>query len=68
MLLLDGTDDAIAYPCGSERFAAAAPAERVTLKLWPGFRHELHSDPERQRVFAMMIAWLDRLLENRSQA
>ena len=68
LLLLHGTDDAIAYPCGSERFAAAAPAERVTLQLFQGFRHELHSDPERQRVFAMMIAWLDRLLENRSQA
>jgi alpha-beta hydrolase superfamily lysophospholipase len=40
----------------------------VTLQLFQGFRHELHSDPERQRVFAMMIAWLDRLLENRSQA
>ncbi len=62
LLLLHGTDDAIAYPCGSERFAAAAPAERVTLQLFQGFRHELHSDPERQRVFAMMIAWLDRLV------
>ncbi len=47
LLLLDGTDDAIAYPCGSELFAAAAPAERLTLQLWEGFRHELHSDPER---------------------
>ncbi|MEB3184571.1 MAG: alpha/beta fold hydrolase, partial [Cyanobacteriota bacterium] len=62
LLLLHGTDDAIAYPCGSERFAAAAPAERVTLKLWEGFRHELHSDPERQLVFQMMAAWLDQHL------
>ena len=62
LLLLHGTDDAIAYPSGSERFAAAAPAERVTWKLWQGFRHELHSDPERQLVFQMMVAWLDQLV------
>ena len=67
LLLLHGTDDAIAYPCGSERFAASAPAERVTLQLWEGFRHELHSDPERQLVFARMVEWLDQLLGNRSQ-
>jgi alpha-beta hydrolase superfamily lysophospholipase len=60
LLLMHGRDDAIAYPCGSQRFAAAAPAERVTLQLWEGFRHELHSDPEREQVFARMVAWLDR--------
>jgi alpha-beta hydrolase superfamily lysophospholipase len=62
LLLLHGTDDAIAYPCGSERFAAAAPAGLVALQLWQGFRHELHSDPEREQVFALMVVWLDRLV------
>jgi alpha-beta hydrolase superfamily lysophospholipase len=60
LLLMHGRDDAIAYPCGSQRFAAATPAELVTLQLWEGFRHELHSDPEREQVFARMVAWLDR--------
>jgi predicted esterase len=63
LLLLHGTDDRIAYPQGSTRLAAAVPAGLVTLKLWPGFRHELHNEPERDQVFALMIAWLDQLLE-----
>lgn len=64
LLLMHGTDDAIAYPCGSQRFAAAAPAERVTLKLWEGFRHELHSDPLRELVFAVMLEWLDGVVDS----
>lgn len=59
LLLLHGTQDAIAYPSGSEAFAAAAPAERVTLRLWEGFGHELHSDPEREAVFQLVVRWLD---------
>ena len=64
LLLLHGSEDAIAAPNGSVRFAAAAPADRVTLKLWPGFQHELHTDPERAAVFAAMVAWLERRLEH----
>lgn len=63
LLLLHGTHDAIAYPSGSEAFAAAAPAGLVTLKMWPGFWHELHTDPEREKVFELMLGWLDQLLE-----
>lgn len=59
LLLLHGTQDAIAYPSGSEAFAAQAPAERVTLRLWEGFGHELHTDPEWERVFRCMVGWLD---------
>ena len=63
LLLMHGTEDAIAYPSGSEAFAAHAPAGRVTLRLWEGCGHELHSDPEREAVFALMIRWLDALLD-----
>jgi alpha-beta hydrolase superfamily lysophospholipase len=66
LLLMHGTGDAIAYPCGSQSFAAAAPPELVTLKLWEGFRHELHSDPQRESVFGLMVEWLDGVLEKGS--
>lgn len=58
LLLLHGTRDAIADPSGSVAFAAAAPAERVSLRLWEGWGHELHTDPERQAVFRQMVRWL----------
>ena len=61
-LLLHGTKDAIAYPSGSEAFAAAAPAALGTLQLFQGFRHELHSDPRREQVFTSMLTWLEQLL------
>lgn len=65
LLLMHGTGDAIAYSCGSEVFAANVPAGLVTLRLWDGFGHELHSDPEREQVFMYLIAWLDALLDQR---
>lgn len=62
LLLMHGTDDAIAYASGSVALAAAAPSEWVQLKLWEGFRHELHTDPQREAVFELMIRWLDQRL------
>jgi len=59
LLLLHGSADGIAYPSGSEAFAAVAPTERVTFRLWEGFGHELHSDPQREAVFRLIVRWLD---------
>lgn len=68
LLLMHGTQDPIAYPSGSEAFAAAAPSQLVTFKLWEGYGHELHSDPERQAVFRFLITWLKAQLELASGA
>lgn len=68
LLLLHGTQDAIAYPSGSEAFAATAPADLVTLKLWQGLGHELHTDPECEAVFRCLIAWLDQRLQRAAAA
>jgi alpha-beta hydrolase superfamily lysophospholipase len=66
LLLMHGTNDEIAYPRSSEIFAGLAPKNMVTLKLWEGFKHELHNDPEKEKVFKVMIHWLDnRLSEKR---
>jgi alpha-beta hydrolase superfamily lysophospholipase len=64
---MHGTKDEIAYPRSSQMFAELAPKDKVTLKMWDGFKHELHTDPEKAEVFKVMIAWLDKHLtkENR---
>jgi len=59
LLLMHGTKDEIAYPTSSTTFAELAPKDKVTLKMWDGFKHELHNDPENAQVFKVMIDWLN---------
>lgn len=62
-LLQYGTDDSFVDPEGSRRFAAAAPARRLTAREYPGLRHELQQEPERMRarVRADLADWLARV-------
>jgi alpha-beta hydrolase superfamily lysophospholipase len=60
LLLMHGTEDEIAYPSSSLEFAKLAPKDKVTLKMWEGCKHELHTDPEKAEVFKVMIDWLDK--------
>jgi alpha-beta hydrolase superfamily lysophospholipase len=62
LLLMHGTKDEIAYPRSSQMFADLAPKDKLTLKLWDGFKHELHTDPEKAEVFKVMTGWLDKQL------
>jgi alpha-beta hydrolase superfamily lysophospholipase len=61
LLLMHGTADRLTSYEGTKEFAAKAPQNLVTLKLWDGFYHELHNEPEpdRSTVMAFMIKWLD---------
>ena len=56
---MQGTKDELAYPSSSTSFAALAPKDKVTLKMWDDFKHELHTDPERAQVFKVMVDWLN---------
>lgn len=60
ILALHGEDDPICSPVGSRAFAAAAPRGRY-LGL-PGMRHEIFNEPERERVFESVLAWLHDIL------
>jgi alpha-beta hydrolase superfamily lysophospholipase len=62
LLLMHGTKDEIAYPSSSTLFADLVPKDKVTLKMWEGFMHELHTDPEKAEVFKVMVDWLDKQL------
>jgi alpha-beta hydrolase superfamily lysophospholipase len=62
LLLMHGANDEIAYPRGSQMFADLAPKDKVTLKMWDGFKHELHTDPEKAEVFKFMCDWMDKQL------
>ena len=58
MLLMHGTADRLTSAEATRQFGAAAPRS-VTTELWEGWFHEIHNEPEKEKIFATMIAWLD---------
>lgn len=58
LLLLHGKADAITFPAGSIEFAAALK-DKCTLVLWDDAYHELHNEPEKDKVFKTMTLWMD---------
>jgi len=58
LLLVHGTEDILTSAKATEEFAAKVPAGLCTLKLWEGFFHETHNEPERAKVLAFMVNWL----------
>ncbi|MBT3323316.1 MAG: alpha/beta hydrolase [Anaerolineae bacterium] len=60
LLLVHGSEDKITSAKGSEEFAEKV-GERAALKIWDGFYHETHNEPEYAEVFKVTIEWLDSL-------
>ena len=59
LLLMHGGADQITSAEASKSFAEKAPQDKVTFKLWDGFYHELHNEPEKEEVFKTMLEWMD---------
>ena len=59
LLVLHGTADEITPPEGSKELVARASSKDKTLKLYDGLWHDLLHEPERAKVTADVIAWLD---------
>ena len=61
LLLLHGAADRVNYPSGSQAIASRL-GEACTLRIYDGILHQPHTDPDSDRVFADVTAWLDRQL------
>ena len=57
LLLIHGGEDALAYPSGARELAARWP-DTCELQVYDGLFHELHHEPEQERVFADVLAWM----------
>ncbi|GAB4479703.1 MAG: alpha/beta hydrolase [Anaerolineales bacterium] len=57
LLLMHGSADRLTSPAASREFAEKA-GSLVTFKLWDGFYHEIHNEPEQAEVIQTMVAWL----------
>ena len=58
LLLMHGSADRLTSAQASREFAARA-GDVCTLKIWEGFYHELHNEPEKALVLRYMIDWLN---------
>lgn len=58
LLVLHGRADRLTFPSGSEALAAKVTGD-CTLRILDGLYHEIHHEPERDAVFAEVVAWLD---------
>ncbi|MDP9358950.1 MAG: lysophospholipase [Chloroflexota bacterium] len=59
LLVMHGADDTLTNPAGSQLLHDRSRSADKTLKLWPGLRHEIFNEPQREDVIAFMLAWLD---------
>jgi len=57
LLLMHGSADRLCSAQASREFAAQA-GQRCTLKIWDGFYHEIHNEPEQGQVFEYLLKWL----------
>lgn len=62
VLLMVGSDDPVGGPRSVHKLADAyrnrSGLSDVTTLVYPGMRHEIFNEPDRQRVFADLRAWL----------
>lgn len=58
-LALHGADDPITLPAGADVVRERAGSDDVTVRMYPGLRHEVHNEPEQGQVLDDIVAWLD---------
>jgi alpha-beta hydrolase superfamily lysophospholipase len=62
LLVLHGAEDRTISPKASEAFFRGASSQDKTMKIFPGLRHEILNEPEREQVLAVILDWLRRRL------
>jgi acylglycerol lipase len=63
LLLMHGSADRLASPQASREFAEKAGG-KCTLKIWDGFYHEIHNEPEKDEVFKFLMDWMEKQLSS----
>lgn len=58
LLLMHGDADRLTSAEASKEFGEKAK-EKTDLRIWEGFYHEIHNEPEKEDVFKTVVEWLD---------
>ena len=64
VLLMHGEDDPLCPALGSRAFRAGLGVQGCELRTYPGLRHEIFNEPEREQVYRDALAWLDGLSQS----
>jgi len=57
LLLMHGSADRVTSCEASKEFAEKA-GSKATFKMWDGWFHEIHNEPEKAKVIQVMLGWL----------
>jgi len=61
LLVLHGEEDPLCPVQGSREFAARVQSAGSALRTYPGLRHEIFNEPEREKVYEDVWTWLEGL-------
>lgn len=61
LLTMVGSADRIVSKPEVDKFMSANP--KATYKVWDGFYHELHNEPEKAQVFDYTLAWIKKMMK-----
>ncbi len=64
LLLMHGSLDRLTSPDASRLFAERA-GKKVTLRIWEGYFHEIHNEPEKAQVLKVMTDWIDGVISKK---
>ena len=68
VLIVHGEDDPICPVDGSRSFANGLAAAGSELKTYPGLRHEILNEPEREQVLADIHGWIEKRIPTGASA
>ncbi len=63
LLMMHGEEDGLTCVESAKTFYGRVPSADKELRLWPGLRHELLNEVEREQVLEHLVAWLEAHLE-----
>jgi alpha-beta hydrolase superfamily lysophospholipase len=58
-LVMAAGEDRLVDPTASAAWVARAPGEVVQARPWPHLYHEIFNEPEREQVYAVLLAFLE---------
>jgi len=64
IMVMHGSSDKVTNPDGSIDLYEAVASNDKTLKMYQGFYHEIHNEPDKQKVFDDIINWINDHLGN----